>query len=161
MPRPPFHGVADTCPLPHRRTQEEAFLRKTAAAPQPPPLALNDLAEVLRRGKKLKEAEIFARKATTAAPGLYVAWETLGSVLMDAETNLDEAEDCIRRACELSRTKEGRDTDVRMLMSLARIQVKRGDIQHAKVTIRKVQNRLDELSEFEKKEFEEIRKRAR
>ena len=80
---------------------------------------------------------------------------------MDANRNMDEAENCIRRACELSRTKEGKDADVRMLMSLARVQAKRGDMQHAKVTIRKVQNRLDELSEFEKKEFEEIRKRAR
>ncbi|MBR2839643.1 MAG: tetratricopeptide repeat protein [Kiritimatiellae bacterium] len=139
----------------------EAYLRRAASAPKPPPLALNDLAEVLRRVKNYKDAEAFARKATTAAPGLYVAWETLGSVLMDANRGLDEAEDCIRRACELSRTKGGRDTDVRMLMSLARVQIKRGDMQHAKVTIRKVQNRLDELSEFEKKEFEEIRKSAR
>ncbi|MBO7683785.1 MAG: tetratricopeptide repeat protein [Kiritimatiellae bacterium] len=139
----------------------EAFLRRAVDSPKPTPLALNDLAEVLRRTGKLKEAEQFARKATAAAPGLYVAWETLGSVLMDTGSSLDEAEDCIRRACELSRTKDGRDTDVRMLVSLARVQIKRGDIQHAKVTVRKVQNRLGELSPFEKKEFEEIRKSAR
>ena len=139
----------------------EAFLRKAADAPQPVPLALNDLAEALRRNKNYSEAERYARKATTVAPNLYVAWETLGSVLMDANRNLDEAEDCVRRACELSRTKDGRDADVRMLMSLARVQIMRKDIQHAKVTIRKVQNRIDELSDFEKGEFEEIRKRAR
>ena len=139
----------------------EAFLRKAVAAPQPTPLALNDLAEVLRRVKKLNEAESFARKATAAAPNLYVVWETLGSVLMDANRNMDEAENCIRRACELSRTKEGKDADVRMLMSLARVQAKRGDMQHAKVTIRKIQSRTDELSDFEKKEFEEIRKSVR
>ena len=139
----------------------EAFLRKAVEAPKPTPLALNDLAEVLRRKKNFQDAERFARQATAAAPGLYVAWETLGSVLMDANRSLDEAEDCIRRACELSRSKEGRDTDVRMLMALARVQIRRGDMQHAKVTIRKVQNRLDELSDFEKEEFEEIRKSAR
>ena len=139
----------------------EAFLRKAVAAPQPTPLALNDLAETLRRVKKFDEAERFARKATAVAPNLYVAWETLGSVLMDAGRNMDEAENCIRRACELSRTKEGKDADVRMLMSLARVQIKRDDMQHAKVTIRKIQNRTDELSDFEKKEFEEIRKSVR
>ena len=95
------------------------------------------------------------------APNLYVAWETLGSVLMDANHNLDEAENCIRRACELSRAKDGREADVRMLMALARVQIMRKDLQHAKVTVRKVQNRLDELSDFEKSEFEEIRKRTR
>ena len=144
--------------------EAEAFLRRSVAAPNPTPLALNDLAEVLRRKKdytSLKEAEEFARKATTAAPDLYVAWETLGSVLMDANRNLDEAENCIRRACELSRAKDGKDTDIRMLVSLARVQLKRKDMQHAKVTIRKVQNRVGELSDFEKKEFEEIKKSAR
>ena len=139
----------------------EAFLRKAADAPQPVPLALNDLAETLRRTKNLTEAENYARKATSMAPNLYVAWETLGSVLMDANHNLDEAENSIRRACELSRAKDGREADVRMLMALARVQIMRKDMQHAKVTVRKVQNRLDELSDFEKSEFEEIRKRAR
>ena len=139
----------------------EAFLRKAADAPQPVPLALNDLAEALRRTKNLTEAETYARKATAVAPNLYVAWETLGSVLMDANRSLDEAEDCVRRACELSRAKDGREADVRMLMSLARVQILRKDLQHAKVTIRKVQNRLDELTDFEKGEFEEIRKHAR
>ena len=138
-----------------------AYLTKAANAPQPVPLALNDLAEVLRRKKSLDEAERYARKATSVAPKLYVAWETLGAVLMDANRNLDEAEDCIRRACELSKTKSGSEADVRMLVSLARVQLKRGDIQHAKVTIRRVQSRLGELSEFEKGEFEEIRKRVR
>ena len=139
----------------------EAFLKKAADAPQPVPLALNDLAETLRRVKNFDEAERYARKATSVAPNLYVAWETLGSVLMDANRSLDEAEDSIRRACELSRSKDGKEADVRMLISLARVQIMRKDLQHAKVTIRKVQNRIGELSEFEKAEFEEIRKRAR
>ena len=41
------------------------------------------------------------------------------------------------------------------------VKIMRKDLQHAKVTVRKVQNRLDELSDFEKSEFEEIRKRTR
>ena len=39
--------------------------------------------------------------------------------------------------------------------------VKRGDKQHAKVSIRKVQNRVSELSDFERREFEEVKRRVR
>ncbi len=145
----------------NRYIEAEAFLRKAAEAPQPVPLALNDLAEVLRRKKDYAEAERYARLATERAPGLYVAWETLGSVLMDAEIKLDEAEAAIRKACQLSRDKNGKEADVRMLISLARVQLKNGDKQHAKITIRKVQFRIGELSDFEKQEFEEVVKGAR
>ena len=141
--------------------EAEAFLRRAADAPQPVSLAMNDLAETLRRRKNFQEAEIYARKATQADPNLYVAWETLGSILMDAGENLDEAEDCIRRACELSKQKDGRASDIRMLISLARVQIARRDFQRARMTIRKVQARSKELSDFEKQEFEEMRKSAR
>ena len=137
------------------------YLRVAADAPQPVALALNDLAEVLRRTKNFAEAERYARKATEKAPGLYVAWETLGSVLMDANRNLDEAEACIRKACELSKDRNGKEADIRMLVSLARVQVRRADMQHAKVTIRKVRSRIKELSEFEKREFEDVVKGVR
>ena len=137
------------------------FLRRAADAPQPVSLAMNDLAETLRRRKEYKEAEIYARKAIKADPNLYVAWETLGSILMDAGENLDEAEDCVRRACELSKQKDGRASDIRMLISLARVQIARRDFQRARLTMRKVQARSKELSDFEKQEFEEMRKRVR
>ena len=141
--------------------EAEAFLRRAADAPQPVSLAMNDLAETLRRRKEYKEAEIYARKAIKADPNLYVAWETLGSILMDAGENLDEAEDCVRRACELSKQKDGRASDIRMLISLARVQIARRDFQRARLTMRKVQARSKELSDFEKQEFEEMRKRVR
>ena len=141
--------------------EAELYLRKAADAPQPVALALNDLAEVLRRNKKFAEAERYARKATEKAPNLYVAWETLGAVLMDAKLGLDEAEACIRRACQLSKDKDGKEADVRMLISLARVQMKRGDLSHAKMTIRKVRSRIDELSDFEKREFEDFAGGAR
>ena len=125
------------------------------------PLALNDLAEALRRRGEYAEAERYARKAVKAAPSLYVAWETLGSILMDGGRDLDEAEACIRKACDLSKSKNGHEADIRMLISLARVQIKRGDKQHAKVSLRKVQGRIDELSVFERREFEEVKKRVR
>ena len=141
--------------------EAEAFLRKAATAQKPNVLGLNDLAEVLRRNGKLKEAEVYARQAVKLGPNLYVAWETLGSIIMDAKGDLKEAETCIRKACEMSKGKNGREEDVRMLVSLARVQLLKGDKQHAVISIRKVQKRISELSDFEKKEFEELRKRAR
>ncbi len=137
------------------------YLRKAADAPQPVPLALSDLAEVLRRQKRFDEAESYARKATEKAAGLYVAWETLGAILMDSGKSLDEAEACIRKACQLSKDKSGREADIRMLVSLARVQIARKDKEHAKMTIRKVRQRIAELSEFEKREFEEVAKGVR
>ena len=136
----------------------EAYLRIAADAPQPVLLALNDLAEVLRRKANYSEAEKYARKATEKAPGLYVAWETLGAILMDAGRDLDEAEACIRKACELSKDKNGNEADIRMLVSLARVQVRRSDMHRARVTIRKVRSRIGELSDFERGEFEKIEK---
>lgn len=138
--------------------EAELYLRKAADAEKPVPLALNDLAEVLRRNRNYDEAEKYARLAVKAAPKLYVAWETLGSILLGADRNLKEAEECIKKACELSKGENGVNEDVRMLVSLARVQLKTGDIQRAKGTIRKVQNRINELSDFERSEFEDMRK---
>ena len=137
------------------------YLHRAADAQQPVPLALNDIAEALRRKKDYDEAERYARKAVKVAPSLYVAWETLGAILMDRGTGLDEAEACIRKACDLSKAKSGHEADVRMLISLARVQVKRGDKQHARVSINKVQKRIEELSAFERREFEEVKKGVR
>lgn len=136
----------------------EAYLRIAADAPQPVVMALNDLAEVLRRKKSYAEAERYARRTTEKAPGLYVAWETLGSILMDANRDLDEAEACVRKACELSKDKNGNEADIRMLISLARVQARKKDMNRARVTIRKVRSRISELSEFEKREFEDVAK---
>jgi tetratricopeptide (TPR) repeat protein len=139
----------------------EIYLRKAADARKPVVLALNDLAEVLRRTGKYDEAEMYARKAVKAAPKLYIAWETLGSILLNANRNIDEAEKCILKACELSRDDKGREEDVRMLISLARVQLAKCDNSKARTTLRKVNKRVSELSEYEKQEFEELRKRAK
>lgn len=139
----------------------ETYLRRSVDTANPPVLALNDLAEVLRRRKILAEAETYARQATEAGPGLSTAWETLGSVLMDAGKGLDEAEACITKACELSRIESGGREDARLLMSLARIQLRNGDKLRGNGTLRKVVERKNELSAFELNELEELRKGAR
>jgi len=141
--------------------EAETHLRISAEAANPMPMALNDLAELLRRRKNYEEAEAFARKATAADPKLYVAWETLGSTLMDAGKSFDEAEQCVQKACDLSKDENGKLADVRMLISLARVQIKRGEMARGKGTLRTVLGRIDELTEFEKREFEELRKSAR
>lgn len=136
----------------------ERHLRRAVACQNPSPMALNDLAEVLRRKKNFDEAEKFARRATEVAPNIYVVWETLGSTLMDAGKSFDEAEACVQKACDLSRAADGKVADVRMLISLARVQIKRGELVKGKLTLRSVVGRLGELTEFEKREFEELRK---
>jgi len=141
--------------------EAEAHLRISAESKKPMPMAMNDLAELLRRKKNYEEAEAFARKATEAAPKLYVAWETLGSTLLDAGKSFDEAEQCVQKACDLSKDENGKMADVRMLISLARVQIKRGEMARGKGTLRTVLGRIDELTEFEKREFEELRKSAR
>lgn len=140
-----------------RNEDAEMYLRRAAEAPRPVVLAQNDLAEVLRRMKRFEEAERYARLATRTSPDLYVAWETLGSILLDGDGDLNEAEKCVNKACELSRSKDGKEEDIRMLITLARVQIAKGDRQRANMTMRKVQGRINELSDFEKREFQELR----
>ena len=141
--------------------EAEMFLRRACDTTRPVVLAQNDLAEVLRRTKRLEEAERYARLAVRTSPELYVAWETLGSILLDAKGDLNEAEQCIVKACDLSKSESGKEEDVRMLIALARVQIAKGDRQRANMTSRKVKGRVKELSEFERGEFEELSKSVR
>lgn len=133
----------------------EIYLRKAAAGDNPSPLALNDLAELLRRQHRYEEAVKVARRAVDAAPELYVAWETLGSIMVEQKSNLVEALGYIEKALELSRVN-GRADDVRMLVSLAKAQIAIGDLRRAKVALKKVGDRLGELGPFERKEYEDL-----
>ena len=145
----------------NRNREAEAFLRKSVDAPKPSVMALNDLAEVLRRMNSLDEAERYARKGIETSPEFYIAYETLAAILLDKKANLDEAETSIRKAIELFKGEKKSDADIRTYMTLARIQVLRGDMKGAKASIRRVQNKVSELSDFEKGEFEEIKKSVR
>ena len=139
-------------------SRAERHLRKSVAGKRIALLAYNDLAEVLRRLKKYGDAEKFARKAVEVTPDLYVVHETLGAILLDAGGSDEEAERCIKKACELSKDANGRPSDVRMLISLARVQLKRGEKLDAKDNLRIVQSRADELTASENKEFQELLK---
>ena len=138
------------------RLQERAYgeaedLLKRSVAREDTPAALNDLAEVLRRIKKFDEAEKFARKALEKAPTLYVAWETLGAILLDANKNLDEAEQMVLKALALY------DKDVRIKITLARIQLRRGDLEHARDTISQIESKRGDLTPFDVEELAKVK----
>jgi len=138
-----------------KSAEAEKFLRVSAEAAHPLPAAQNDLAELLRRGGKLPEAEKFARAATRTDPKLYVSWETLCATLLDQNKNLDEAEQCIQKAIEL----EG-DKDVRMQVTLARVQVAKKDFTKARGTLRALGRRRDELPDRDRTVVEELQKQV-
>lgn len=138
----------------------ETFLRLSVEAEKPIAAAQNDLAEVLRRQQRYEEAEKFARDAVKSQPKLYVAWETLGSTLLDQNKNLDEAEQCVEKAIKLSKT-ESKIEDIRMQITLARVQIARGAIDKARATLRSLRKRQAELSNYDRDQLETLVKSAR
>lgn len=122
--------------------EAEDFLRRSVET-NPSSAALNDLAEVLRRIKKLDDAEHFARESIKKNPDLYVAWETLGCILLEGSRNLEEAESAVNKALTLYKD------DVRIKITLARIQSRRGNIEKARETLSQVKARQGELTKFD------------
>lgn len=130
----------------------EYYLRRSVAT-EPLPAALNDLAETLRRIRKTAEAENYAREAIKKSPELYTAWETLASILMD-QNRLDESEAALNKAVEMNRE------DMRIRVSLARLQCLRGDLDRARETLKVVRTHQADLSPFELDELEKVAKLA-
>ena len=135
--------------------EAERFLRASVGAARPLPAAQNDLAELLRRRGDFVEAERVARAATRTDPKLYVAWETLCATLLDQGKDLDEAERCILKAIELSEGK-----DLRMQLTLARVQLAKKDLVKARGTLRSLGKRRDELAERDQAAYDELQKKA-
>ncbi|MFA7172744.1 MAG: tetratricopeptide repeat protein [Kiritimatiellia bacterium] len=133
--------------------EAEDFLRRSVDA-KPIYPALNDLAETLRRIRKFEDAEKFARDAVKMLPDEYIAWETLASVLVDANIKLDEAESAVRKAVSLN------SDDLRVQITLARILVAKGDLELARTVIHKVKSRQQELMPFEREELNKIAQSA-
>jgi len=133
--------------------EAEDFLRRSVET-NPSAAALNDLAEVLRRIRRFGEAEQQARAAIKLNPSLYVAWETLAAVLLESDKDLVEAEKAVNKAMELFAD------DLRIRITLARIQLKKGEIERARETIRQVKNRQGELSKFDQAELARLAEEA-
>ena len=138
----------------------ETFLRLSVEAERPIAAAQNDLAEVLRRQQRYEEAEKFARAAVKNQEKLYVAWETLGAALLDQGKDLDEAEKCVEKAIKLSKT-ESKIEDIRMQITLARVQIARGALDKARATLRTLRKRSSELSNYDRDQLETLVKSAR
>ncbi len=134
--------------------EAEDFLRRSVEI-NPSAAALNDLAEVLRRIRKFDEAEKHVRSAITLSPELYVAWETLAVVLLEADKSLDEAEQAVRKSLELCK-----EEDLRVKITLARILLKKGEIERARETIRQIKSRQGELVPFDQAELERLSETA-
>ena len=134
--------------------EAEAYLRTSVAAPHPLASAQNDLAEVLRQDKRLVEAEKYAREAKDTDPKLYVAWETLCATLLDRNKNLYEAEQCIQKAIELSEGK-----DIRMQLTLARVQLAKKDFVKARDTLLSLDKR-QLTDERDRAAFDELTTKA-
>ena len=118
-------------------------------------------AETLRRLQRYDEAEGLARAAVKNQPELYVAWETLGSSLLDQKKNLDEAETCVKKAIDLlKKNKKGLD-DIRMQITLARVQLARGDTGRARGTLRSLRSKQNELTSYDRKELDKLLKAAK
>ncbi|MDD4102186.1 MAG: tetratricopeptide repeat protein, partial [Kiritimatiellae bacterium] len=129
--------------------ESEDFLRRSVDV-SPSAAALNDLAEVLRRIRRFEDAEKQARAAIDKNADLYVAWETLASILVESGGNLDEAEKAIRKSIELYAD------DLRAQITLGRILIKKGEIEQARVIARTVRNRQNELSRFDQGELTKL-----
>ena len=133
--------------------EAEDFLRRSVET-SPSAAALNDLAEVLRRIRKFDEAEKHVRAALALSPDLYVAWETLAVVLLEADRDLNEAEQAVRKSIELF------NEDLRVRITLARILLKKGEIERTRETIRQVKSRQSELTPFDQAELARLSEAA-
>lgn len=135
----------------------EMYLKRAADVAKPVDLALNDLAETYRRLKRPEDAVKYAEKAVETNPRLYVARSTLGSALLDLKRDLPRALTLMNEALELSKV-DGRVEDSRMYIGLARAQAMNGDVKSARISLRKMKSLADQLTGFEKQEYEEILK---
>lgn len=131
----------------------EDFLRRSVAA-NPTAASLNDLAEVLRRIRKFGEAEQDVREALKLNPKLYVAWETLAAILLESGKDLNEAEQAVRKAIELY------GDDPRIRITLARVLLKKGEIERARETIRQIKSRQGELSAYDQETLAKLANEA-
>jgi len=138
----------------------EDFLRRSAKV-QETPATLNDLAEVLRRIKRWEDAEQFARRAVEVAPNLYIAWETLGAILLEANKDVDEAEQMVEKALNVLASYEPPAKDPRVNITLARIQLKKGNIEGARATIQQIETQKEMLQKFDLDVLAKLKEDAR
>lgn len=122
----------------------ETYLRRSAEVQKPTAAALNNLAQVLCRIRRLDEAENVARKATACAPDRYETWSTLAFVLI-SRGRANEAAEALSRAYALNKS------DLRLALVDGLISVKRGDGTAAQKALDTL-NRIPDLSVADRRE---------
>lgn len=138
---------------------ESYLLTATDREVSPPiPEAFNDLAETYRRLGKWAPALATAQQAYAYSPKLACAHETAAAALLEmgryaeAEAELATA---ITLDKELNPTGE---RDPSILITQARLQVKQGQTELARVTLSALQKQVDKLSSQSKAHFAELTK---
>lgn len=137
------------------------FLKAAAEATTPYIPAINDLAEAYRREGDFEQAILMAQKATKLGPSLYIAWETLASILCENK-KYNEAAPAIEKARELWASDfKDKPMDPRILMTDARIKIGQGKRESARIALHEISKSDLELSDYEKEELAEIRELAK
>ncbi|MCR5414275.1 MAG: tetratricopeptide repeat protein [Kiritimatiellae bacterium] len=139
----------------------EDRLRKAIGSKRFSLQALNDLAECLRLKKDYAEAEKYARRLTELQPKQYIAWETLGSIILDSgdAARFEEAEKFIQKAWNMSRNSKDKEiVDYRMVVSLARAKFLRGDVKAAGTLLEYAAGFSDRLDREYRELFDRLRK---
>lgn len=130
--------------------EAEDFLRRSVEA-EPKLAALNDYAECLRRMKRLADAERVARQAVELNQDTYVVWETLACILMERD-QLAEAEEALNK----SLTLEGGEEDLRVMVSMARLQLLKGNVARARELAGIIRKRQGELPDYDLERLQEV-----
>ena len=73
------------------------YLAQACSAPRAPATFHSDLAEILRQGGRLEEAEAAGRRAVSRDAGLAQAWNNLG-IIQQERGKLEESRACLERA---------------------------------------------------------------
>ncbi|MFO7936334.1 MAG: DUF2723 domain-containing protein [Kiritimatiellia bacterium] len=111
--------------------------------------ALNDLAELYRRQKKMPQAEFYARKAIKVNPYYSQAWDTLSNILMNKK-HFEEAEQCIKVAIHIN--PDSRNP----YLTFAEILIHRKDSKKAEMLINQIAPLIDEEDQYLLKKFNKI-----
>jgi tetratricopeptide (TPR) repeat protein len=128
-----------------KRAEAEDYLRRSVSASKSA-VALNDLAELLRRSGNFVEAERQARAAIELSPELYFVWDTLGGVLAETK-RLNEAEVAYYKALEIFKD------DLRVHLNLAKLLKQKGNLVKAREIVTEILPRKNELPAGEQAEL--------
>ena len=147
------NAVLGSLRLSQERFDEAEQLFKASITEEPVAASLNDYAELLRKQKRIAEAEALARRAIQASPDFYPAWDSLSSALLDQE-KLDEAYQAIR--CALMFEPQ----DIRLYLTLARIQIAEKNIEDAGETLERAVHLLKNVPATVREDFERLKRQV-